>query len=118
MSLNKFKSSDNGFKVSLIRMFALLVIRSDPSNGLFCWIDSHKVRIESVGLDFDAKKFENFSNRSAADRARQSLRPLVWGESSIRQRRFFNPGGSLKPVLKPDLSAAEPEDEPDPNLRL
>ena len=55
ISRSKFNNSDNGFIGSLMRMLALPVILSDPSDGFVCWIDSHKVRIASVGLDFEAK---------------------------------------------------------------
>lgn len=57
---------------------------------------------------------ENFSSRSAAERALQSFRPLVWGESSARQSLALSPGGSLNPVLKP----AVPDFSPDPDEEL
>ena len=113
----RFNKSVNGLTIgSLMRIFALFVIRKDPSLGLFDCIDSHRVRIASVGLDLAEKKTENFSNLSAADRALQSFWPFDCGQSRARHSLDFNPGGSLKTdrmLFSPDPE----EDDDDPYLR-
>jgi hypothetical protein len=93
-------------------MFALFVIRNDPSVLLFGCMDSHKVRIASVGLDLAEKNTENFSSLRAADKALQSFWPFDCGASRARHIRDFNPGGSLKMDLV--LFSPDPDEEEDP----
>ena len=116
MTRRRFNKSVNGFNIgSLMRIFALFVIRNDPSLLLFGCMDSHRVRIASVGLALAEKNPVNFSSLKAADKALQSFWPFDWGESRARQSLDFNPGGSLKTDL--ELFSADPDEQDDPYFR-